>query len=277
MVIAQKSHGQLGNKLLISVHVVAYCLSKKESLLNFILLNEASYFDLNNFRKKNIYIVKSSFVQYLFNSSIEIIQTLVDTLLNYKIFERHKIGWIHSEIRDIKNRNAPIFILEGEGFRSTIDLREQATLVRDLFTPKKKYRSIIENITASLNKDNTVLIGIHLRRGDYRIWQGGKYYFDDQTYMQFINQMRELFANQTVKFVLCSDERLDTHYFSDDDIYISTQEMIVDLYLLASCDYIIGPPSTFSGWASFYANTPLCVVETKDTKINLTSFKECTL
>jgi hypothetical protein len=38
---------------------------------------------------------------------------------------------------------------------------------------------------------------------------------------------------------------------------------IEDLYALASCDYIIGPPSTFSQWASFYGNVPRYMVNYK--------------
>jgi hypothetical protein len=277
MMVIQKSQGQLGNKLLISAHAIAYCLSQGEALLNFTLLDEASYFDLYNFRKKNIYIIKNSWVQYVFNFIIQIVQKLTYWLLNYRIFEIHRVGWIHSEIREIKSRQAPLFILEGEGFRSTNDLRDQATLIRHLFTPKWQYDTKIKNIIGSISKDNDVLIGIHLRRGDYNKWQGGKYYYDNQTYMHFIQQLRSMFVGQNIKFILCSDEIIDTTYFSDDDMYISTQDMIIDLYLLASCDYLIGPPSTFSGWASFYANIPLYVIESKDVNIHLKNFKQYTL
>ena len=31
---------------------------------------------------------------------------------------------------------------------------------------------------------------------------------------------------------------------------------IGDLYSLAACDYIIGPPSTYTQWASFYGQVP---------------------
>lgn len=143
--------------------------------------------------------------------------------------------------------------------------------------PKRQYNNKIQSIIASISGDKTILIGIHLRRGDYKIWQEGKYYYDDQTYMHFIQQIRSIFNGQRVKFILCSDEPIDYTYFCEEDIYISTQDMIIDLYLLAKCDYLIGPPSTFSGWASFYANIPLCIIDSKDVKINLTNFKHCKL
>jgi hypothetical protein len=38
---------------------------------------------------------------------------------------------------------------------------------------------------------------------------------------------------------------------------MSRGSAVEDLYSLARCDYLLGPPSTFSLWASFYGNVPL--------------------
>jgi len=37
----------------------------------------------------------------------------------------------------------------------------------------------------------------------------------------------------------------------------STGVPVEDMYALAECDYIIGPVSSFTQWASFYGNKPL--------------------
>lgn len=277
MVILQKNNGQFGNKLLISAHVMAYCLSQGEPLLSFTFPDETTYFNLSTFRKYHIYVFRNRWARPVVHVLITLAQKVTDILLNYRLVERHSIGWIHREIRDIQPRQAPIFVLEGEGFRSTVDLQAQAVYIRELFTPKRQYIHTIERILAPLKKDKEVLIGVHLRRGDYRQWQGGKYYYDDQTYRNIIHQMRQLFTRQTIQFVLCSDEPIDTHYFSDDDLYISTQKTIIDLYLLARCNYLVGPPSTFSGWASFFGNVPLCTIENKDIAISLSAFTVSTL
>jgi hypothetical protein len=36
-----------------------------------------------------------------------------------------------------------------------------------------------------------------------------------------------------------------------------TGHLIEDLYSLAQCDFLAGPPSTFTLWASFYGKVPL--------------------
>lgn len=47
---------------------------------------------------------------------------------------------------------------------------------------------------------------------------------------------------------------------------------IEDLYALSKCDYIFGPPSTFSMWASFYGEVPLKFFETTNEKFSLNDF-----
>jgi hypothetical protein len=53
-------------------------------------------------------------------------------------------------------------------------------------------------------------------------------------------------------FFICSNEAIDPDSFKDFLALSGQRHFIVDLYSLAACDVIIGPPSTFSQWAAFY-------------------------
>jgi hypothetical protein len=46
-----------------------------------------------------------------------------------------------------------------------------------------------------------------------------------------------------------------------------------DLYALAQCDYIFGPVSTFSQWASFYGNKPLLHLENHEAQVEREQFR----
>jgi hypothetical protein len=48
------------------------------------------------------------------------------------------------------------------------------------------------------------------------------------------------------------------------------------LYVLAGCHYLVGPPSTFTLWASYYGATPLYQVEDPDKAFSINDFKVCT-
>jgi len=99
------------------------------------------------------------------------------------------------------------------------------------------------------------ILGVHVRRGDYAQHEGGRYYYDDATYCRMIDTTSDLLRQQgrDVRCVICSENKvaLDTrqaYVFAGGAWY-------VDQYLLGQCDYIIGPPSTFTLWASFMGDT----------------------
>ena len=62
-------------------------------------------------------------------------------------------------------------------------------------------------------------------------------------------------------FLICSDEPQHGGDFARMNVHFGTGHAIEDLYALARCDYLIGPPSTFSAWASFYGKVPLYFIE----------------
>ena len=53
------------------------------------------------------------------------------------------------------------------------------------------------------------IIGVHIRRGDYKEWNKGKYYFDDVFYKDIITSLREKLIKDSKKpyFVIVSNEK----------------------------------------------------------------------
>ncbi|MFN5837557.1 MAG: hypothetical protein ACK47J_12755, partial [Pseudanabaena sp.] len=60
--------------------------------------------------------------------------------------------------------------------------------------------------------------------------------------------------------------------FTKYNIRFGINGIIEDLYSMAKCDYLIGPPSTYSMWASFYGMVPLLHIYDKHQIINLKDF-----
>jgi hypothetical protein len=88
--------------------------------------------------------------------------------------------------------------------------------------------------------------------------------------------MREMVAQfpaYRVAFLVCSDEPRSAAEFPGLTIGFGTPSPVADLYALAKCDYIIGPPSTFSQWASFYGSKPLFQLRGDDARIKLENFR----
>ena len=116
-----------------------------------------------------------------------------------------------------------------------------------------------------------IRLGVHIRRGDYRRWHGGRYFYTDEQYISYIRQFLALHPDKRVNIFVCgNDPELDTEKFStslcaQNDSEPKPVTVIFpngnpgeDLCLLSRCDYLMGAPSTFTLVASMYHDTPLC-------------------
>lgn len=128
-------------------------------------------------------------------------------------------------------------------------------------------------------KSNEIRLGVHIRRGDYKTWHNGKYYFEDDVYQDYILQFQALFPGKKLTVYICSNApAINQKEYQDKlkgikvDFPQGGQED--DLCLLSECDYLIGAPSTFSLVAAMYHDLPLLWIEDKDQRITLNSFNK---
>ena len=130
-----------------------------------------------------------------------------------------------------------------------------------IFKPNRDITYPIDQLFNSIKSPGHIIVGIHLRRGDYKSWFGGKYYFEDDVYSQYMQQIVHLYPEKNVSFYFSTNEKLHDSLFRKYDIIEKPLNSApADLYALSQCDLIIGPPSTFSRWASFIGNVPLCII-----------------
>ena len=110
-------------------------------------------------------------------------------------------------------------------------------------------------------KESDIIVGVHIRKGDYQEWLDGKYFFEDGTYESFMAQIEQDLAPQKVTFFISTNGDVsDVIKKKHTTLRIENGNMAHDLYGLSICDYIIGPPSTFSKWAALTGHVPLCHV-----------------
>ena len=126
-------------------------------------------------------------------------------------------------------------------------------------------------------KIDEIRLGVHIRRGDYKIWHHGKYYFEDDVYLNYIQQFQSLFPDKQLTVYICSnDPALDKSFYRNQlkgaSIVFPQGGQEDDLCLLSECDYLIGAPSTFTLVAAMYHDLPLLWIENKEDKISLNSF-----
>ncbi len=156
-------------------------------------------------------------------------------------------------------------LVHGWQYRDKRHFARHAGLLRRFFRPIKPHREAVEQVVASNRHHADVLVGVHLRRGDYAGWQGGAFYYDNATYARVMRELRALFpAASRVRFLLFSNEPIAASDFAEFDTGRSTNHPLEDLYAMAGCDYILGPLSSYSMWASFFGQVPLCHLHRRD-------------
>jgi hypothetical protein len=126
--------------------------------------------------------------------------------------------------------------------------------LREVFRPREDILRVVDDRVAEARHRGAVVVGVHLRWEDYR---GTPLFFPLASFLDRMKQIAELVKPARASFLIVSPEKLDPADFPPECIICSGGGPVHDLYTLAACDYIMGPPSTFSGWASFYGGKPL--------------------
>ena len=287
MLIIGNKCGQLCNRLFLFSHFIANAIEHDYPLINPNFGEYSKYFSAtndNNFGKYKIEIRYKHFNDTFEKLGRFLIPT-VGRLLKSSPF--HSIEFIGTKF-DSKNksfdlndekflskvRSKKLVITYGWLFRDFKNFSKHSDTIRNFFKPIDLHQKKVELLIRKSRQCSDILVGVHLRKGDYRQFQGGRYYFHDEVYYDKMLQINNLFQKKgkTVSFLLCSNDPISKEKFGEFSINLGPGHPVEDLYSLAKCDYIIGPPSTYSMWASFYGMVPLLQIIDQNQKIVLKAF-----
>lgn len=265
MLIYVKHYGQLCNRLWAMVPVIAYVLQTNKKL--YVLFAKRSYLDcFPNLKKSKI-------IRFAMSHDSSIPKSLEWRLA--LLSEKYNLE-IKDDFSVVKRMGLISFV---DGWKHGEDVsfvREQKMNIVELFKPSDV---VVRAVSEALNGFDGITIGVHVRRGDYKDYHGGKYYFSDEVYNRIMNRIRKLFVSgdQKIRFLICSNEPSEILQNNSDSFSIQGADGITDLYALSKCDYIIGPPSSYSQWASFIGDVPLCPLLSANMDISIDSFSRVVL
>ena len=255
MIVNYDSPGQLCNRIWSLIPSIAYGLKYKEKVL---VINFDEYSTIfSNLNKNRLIRFKSK------------------RLLQRVFLSLKARGYIQNGKSNVFRKLFNLNLIEGWSNRlgNREMVIEQSDNIRPLFDFRKDVVNTVNDFFSSQEK--TTIIGVHIRRGDYKEWLNGVYYFSDEVYYKVMKNLQKqlLEKGEKVKFLICSNERINLYNFSELDCFIipeSSSEK--DLYALSKSNYIIGPPSSFSQWASFYGKVPVCYMMSENKDLKLSDF-----
>ncbi len=264
MIIVTRKCGRLGNRLLLMSHLIAYGVEKGHRVIDITFDEYAQFFvqTVNNPHIVRFPATKSWLdnlplnynlvpsVIYNFARVIRKLTNLYPKLRSdYQFFPSYDTDWgtpVMIDDIDVKK----IIFIRGWYVRAPQYFVKHSQLIREWFTPLPKFQENVKNLCNQIRQSSDIVVGLHIRAGDYRIYGG---FYPLPVWKSTMKRMTDFFTTKKVAFLICSDEdfRSQRSFFSEFIVYFGTGHIIEDLYSLACCDYLIAPPSTYSNWAAF--------------------------
>jgi hypothetical protein len=152
----------------------------------------------------------------------------------------------------------------GWNFRASQEMmRKSFELIKETFK-RREVKLGGESLRAEIcrrRKSGHSIVGCHIRRGDYVTWRDGRYSFTNQQYSDAV-QLAATHHGSSFKsacIVVCTnDPELAS---TTNDVLISNNSWWTDHEILGLCDFIVGPPSTFSSWSSYLYQKPIYAID----------------
>jgi hypothetical protein len=292
LVINQKC-GRLGNRLTLMAHVLAFAMERGAQVVDLAFGEYADLFErysgrvvaswpfltprvpfVSSMRKLAFVLARTLFRDGGKVSRLLRGGTRVGWLTLSSLEERCHFDEASGEVARSMISEASVVVLDGWWFRDATAVRRHGDEIRALFAPAVKHANRIADTLGGLRGSADVVVGIHIRREDYRLLKP-EWVYGDEYYRQLVLAIVDLFAGKSCAFLIASNEQLAINWPDGVRVGYASGNIIEDLYSLAECDYLVGVPSTFCQWASFYGKTPCLVLTRERLDISLGDFEVC--
>ena len=273
MLIAYDTPGQFGNQLWAYSNLIATGMSCNASI---VIILQSNYYDqldnsyIKEARKQKIYILRAQnltarIIRKTAGYMLKKPEHILAKLLSVKV----AITGCDEENLLIRSSQYNFYLVNSWEHRIHNDsFYKQSELLKQVLQPEPKSKDIAEERIQNIRKSNDIIVAVHIRRGDYKTFLDGKFYFEDEVYFEKMQQINNLLQPAKVGFAIFSNEEIDTKAFKNLNVSFSADNTAIgDMWGISLCDFIIGPLSTFSMWASFWKNVPLLFLE-RNTTIN---------
>jgi Glycosyl transferase family 11 len=260
MVVLVRSYGNHSNRLFQNLHVEAFCREHSIPFFN------ATIFDM-----AHAYAFPPKHLLSVFYIALFRMTKILHVIPYISCVEEESAKYYKDELLQGKNK---LVFVGGWGFRDHESVLKQNIFFRKKYAAVKSnnsYRTMVDAV-----KRFDVVIGVHIRRGDYNKWLGGKYCFDNAIYRRVVQDFIKAMEPKKFLVIYFSNERLNPDELQcGTEVRFSNNPYYIDYRLMGQCHYLIGPVSTFTLWASFLHHVPYFHIEYPQQEIHLSDFKIC--
>ena len=287
MIFIVKKTGQLGNRLFNFANFIAFAAETGQTVINPCFDEYAPHFESTSndifcrypARKSTSLIRKipaiRSFLFKLNTNAVRVLRKLhfLQRFITFVSVSEDQIYLLDdnpdAQKPFLENRTT---LVSGLNFRDISGVEKHREKIREYFKPTTQHRLRIEALIGKIRGNCDVLIGVHIRQGDYETHLGGHYFFSTEVFKSFMRDIERLLPNKHVSFLICSNGKLDAEDFAEHEFTFGPNHFVEDMYSLAACDFILGPPSTYSLWASLYGGAKLFFIQKPEAELSMDDF-----
>ena len=270
MILVPNCSGQLCNKLIFFVHALATAIDCGRDLVYFFGKDACSFSDLDPIALPDIRV-------HVFNwRRSKVVDGVCGFLENHVHPDRQGYSKsLPSLIIRFRNRSRVLpIVLWDWAFRNQGGVRRNRKQIFSYLRPKDAFVARAKDIVAAAREGVDMVVGVHIRRGDYKTAFGGQYYFTDDEYLRFMQDVERSFG-KPVRFVIVSNEPVDCAFFAAHGVSVvdASASAPEDVVTLSECDYVMGPRSTFSKFAAYCGDKPLCRILDRNQRVEMSGFE----
>lgn len=252
MIVLYNGYGNHSNRLFQNIHFEAFCIEEKIQFVN------PSFADMQEYYVEPVEAPKDIWASMLKMRPARVLSKMgfFRNVVQFNKSDDNNATVLRRYLQANGHRN--VFV-EGWGFKIQDLVYKYQDLFIKKYALKNKYyenNELYQTIMRLKSEKKAILVGVHIRRGDYKSYKNGKYYFLDMTYEKYMSNLKNEIANVCGKactFIIFSTE--PTSFNSGENMLVSNNAWYMDHLLMSKCDFLIGPPSTFTQWASYIGKT----------------------
>jgi len=251
MLICLDPFGRLGNRLFLSAHLIAFSCKNQIPLWNPSFGEYASFFP---------WLEGNAGMAYPWRETGSVQEAKRDRL--FQLVREH-LPWSRRyrhwkpEAYDFDRHDDPRLMeplragydvfFRGWLFRGPESVKTYRPQILEVFRFSETVERWADEQIAALKAPVDWLVGVHVRWEDYR---GTEHFLDQQAFRLRMTQAQAFWPNRKVGFLLFSNETIGKTGWGLASVELSPGKTVPeDLALMSRCDALMGPPSTFSGWA----------------------------
>jgi hypothetical protein len=268
--------GRLGNKLILFSHVIAAAEEYGCRVVNLSILPAAHYFEGLHLNPLGSYPQRFFPIdlRWLVRAFRKPIQEWVRGRRGKPTIRNRWLTVLDMENKPVYHLDSPEFaelvrstVLWGYPYRCPALVKKHSLKIRAFFRVRAQVAPILSREFAAATEAGKDTMAVHVRQGDFRDWNEGKYYVSPLKMAEALVSAGWPLNSPQLRIWVCSDERVAESFLPKEFNVDFPRSLGEDLFIMSSCRKVVTGFSTLSYFCAYIGDSVLLRVNKKSNKL----------